>query len=194
MQVGRGGQAAGAAGRAGSAKHQHTRTGPPSSGCPSPPEYSDGLHPLQLLLDHQMPRPAYLSDAAWNIVGYNRAMAQWFPWVLKPRANLMRWVLLDPDDQEQYVEWEEHARISLAMVRMALVKHDRLPELVSVLNEVLADEDCRRIWDSKPEFLCGRGQQRSRRASTAARGDPTASVLGARFLRGGTLTGRLFPR
>ncbi|MGZ9934924.1 helix-turn-helix transcriptional regulator [Streptomyces sp. NC-S4] len=127
---------------------------PPRS--PTPLGYTDGLHPLQLLLDHQMPRPAYLSDAAWNIVGYNRAMAQWFPWVLKPRANLMRWVLLDPDAREQYVEWEEHARISLAMVRMALVKHDRPPELVSVLNEVLADEDCRRIWDSKPELVSHR--------------------------------------
>ncbi|UUU38732.1 helix-turn-helix transcriptional regulator [Streptomyces sp. NBC_00162] len=124
---------------------------PPRS--PKPPGYTDGLHPLQLLLDHQMPRPAYLSDAAWNIVGFNRAMAQWFPWVLEPGANLMRWALLHPDAREQYVGWEEHARIYLAMVRMALVKHDRMPELVSVLNEVLADEDCRRIWDSKPELV-----------------------------------------
>ncbi|MGW2586221.1 MmyB family transcriptional regulator [Streptomyces virginiae] len=80
-------------------------------------------------------------------------MAQWFPWVLQPGANLMRWALLHPDAREQYVGWEEHARIYLAMVRMALVKHGRLPELVSVLNEVLADEDCRRIWDSKPELV-----------------------------------------
>ncbi|MFB6619008.1 helix-turn-helix transcriptional regulator [Streptomyces sp. NPDC056367] len=127
---------------------------PPRS--PTPPGHADGLHPLQLLLDHQMPRPAYLSDAAWNIVGFNRAMAQWFPWVLEPRPNLMRWALLHPDAREQYVGWEEHARIYLAMVRMALVKHDRLPELVSVLNEVLADSDCRRIWDSKPELVSHR--------------------------------------
>ncbi|MEW5530571.1 helix-turn-helix transcriptional regulator [Streptomyces virginiae] len=127
---------------------------PPRS--PTPPGYADGLHPLQLLLDHQMPRPAYLSDAAWNIVGFNRAMAQWFPWVLERGANLMRWALLHPDAREQYVGWEDHARIYLAMVRMALVKHDRLPELVSVLNEVLADEDCRRIWDSKPELVSHR--------------------------------------
>ncbi|GAA0285844.1 hypothetical protein GCM10010302_25160 [Streptomyces polychromogenes] len=127
---------------------------PPRS--PRPPGYTEDLHPLQLLLDHQMPRPAYLSDASWNIVGFNRAMAQWFPWVLEPRPNLMRWALLHPDAREQYVDWEGHARIYLAMMRMALVKHDRLPELVSLLNEVLSDSECRRIWEGQPELVSSR--------------------------------------
>ncbi|CAM5642743.1 hypothetical protein SAVIM338S_06315 [Streptomyces avidinii] len=122
----------------------------------TPPGHTPGLHPLQLLLDHQMPRPAYLSDVAWNIVGFNRAMAQWFPWVLEPRANLMRWALLHPDAREQYVGWEDHARIYLAMLRMALVRHDRLPELTALLNELLADSDCRRIWENKPELVSNR--------------------------------------
>ncbi|MFF5809215.1 helix-turn-helix transcriptional regulator [Streptomyces sp. NPDC012746] len=122
----------------------------------TPPGHTPGLHPLQLLLDHQMPRPAYLSDVAWNIVGFNRAMAQWFPWVLEPRANLMRWALLHPDAREQYVGWEDHARIYLAMLRMALVRHDRLPELTALLNEVLADSACRRIWENKPELVSNR--------------------------------------
>ncbi|MFJ3908981.1 helix-turn-helix transcriptional regulator [Streptomyces vinaceus] len=122
----------------------------------TPPGQTPGLHPLQLLLDHQMPRPAYLSDVAWNIVGFNRAMAQWFPWVLEPRANLMRWALLHPDAREQYVDWEDHARIYLAMLRMALVRHDRLPELTAILNEVLSDSDCRSIWENKPELVSNR--------------------------------------
>ncbi|MCX4539932.1 helix-turn-helix transcriptional regulator [Streptomyces sp. NBC_01565] len=130
--------------------------GAPPPRAVTPPGHTPGLHPLQLLLDHQMPRPAYLSDVAWNIVGFNRAMAQWFPWVLEPRANLMRWALLHPDAREQYVGWEDHARIYLAMLRMALVRHDRLPELTALLNEVLADSACRRIWENKPELVSNR--------------------------------------
>lgn len=111
------------------------------------------LHPLQQLLDQQIPRPAYLSDVAWNIVGFNRAMAQWFPWVLDAGANLMRWALLNPDARDQLVDWEEHARVFLAMLRSAIVRHDGNPAVAGVLEQVLTDPDCKRLWESKPELI-----------------------------------------
>ncbi|WND17540.1 hypothetical protein RI060_09365 [Streptomyces janthinus] len=36
-------------------------------------------------------------------------MARWFPWVLEPGANLMRWVLTATAAREQIVDWPRHA-------------------------------------------------------------------------------------
>ncbi|MGW0465746.1 helix-turn-helix transcriptional regulator [Streptomyces sp. NPDC003027] len=104
------------------------------------------LSPLQAQLDRQLPRPAYLVDSCWNIVGHNQAMAEWFPWVLAPGANLIRWVLLSGEAREQLLDWERHARIYLAMVRFAMAQHPDDPDLVALLRDVLRDPDCAEFW------------------------------------------------
>lgn len=108
---------------------------------------------LHLLVEQQMPRPAYLSDAAWSIVGYNQAMADWFPWVLEPGANLIRWALLNPDARRQLVGWEGHARIYLAMMRQALARLPQDLALTALLNEALTDPDCHRYWHEGPAVV-----------------------------------------
>ncbi|MDH6132767.1 transcriptional regulator with XRE-family HTH domain [Kitasatospora sp. MAA4] len=115
------------------------------------PDDASGLGQLQDLLDRQMPRPAYLTDSSWNIVGHNRAMAEWFPWVLAPDANLIRWGLILPEAREQLVDWPRHARMYLAMIRFALAEHPNDTGLVSLLQDVLRDPECRRLW---AERLC----------------------------------------
>jgi len=113
-------------------------------------------HTLQFMLDLVLPNPAYLSDVTWNVVGYNRAMADWFPWAAEPGANLMRWALLDPDAREQYLGWEEHARTYLAMIRMELVRRPGDRELTALLREAYEDPDCRRLWDESPRVVAHR--------------------------------------
>ncbi|GAA3030225.1 hypothetical protein GCM10020000_03590 [Streptomyces olivoverticillatus] len=49
------------------------------------------LTPLRRLLRLQPTQPAYLTDNAWNVLAHNEVMAEWFPWVRIPGANLVRW-------------------------------------------------------------------------------------------------------
>lgn len=100
------------------------------------------------LLEHQAPNPAYISDGAWNIVAANSAMAQWFPWSVAPRANIMRWALLAPEARTQLVDWEmKFARIYLAMLRLANNRDPGNSPVRSLTRDILgADADCRRIW------------------------------------------------
>ncbi|WP_086825102.1 helix-turn-helix transcriptional regulator [Streptomyces sp. NRRL B-24572] len=123
-----------------------------------PPE----LRTLQFLLDQQMPHPAYVTDARWSMIAYNRAMADWYPWVVEPDANLMRWALLHPDARKQYVGWEDHARVYLAMIRMFLARHKADRFMTSLLREIYEDPDCRRLWDESPHVVAHRDGNRFR--------------------------------
>ncbi|MEU7163477.1 helix-turn-helix transcriptional regulator [Streptomyces morookaense] len=117
-----------------------------------PPEFGRCRRDLppgvKALLEQQVSYPAYLSDGAWNIVAANSLMGAWFPWALRPKANLMRWALLDPEAREQMLDWEDScARIYLAMLRVASNSNPGNTELHGLVREILAaDADCRRIW------------------------------------------------
>ncbi|MDQ0810213.1 transcriptional regulator with XRE-family HTH domain [Streptomyces sp. B3I7] len=119
-------------------------------------------HTLQFLLDLQLPHPAYLCDATWNLIAYNRTMADWFPWVTEPGANLMRWALLRPGAREQTADWEEHARIYLAMIRMELTRRLGNRDLTALLREAYEDPVCRRLWDESPRVVAHRDNHRFR--------------------------------
>ncbi|MEV4440281.1 helix-turn-helix transcriptional regulator [Streptomyces sp. NPDC049577] len=107
------------------------------------------------LLDQQVSYPAYLSDAAWNIVASNSLMGEWFPWVLRPGANLLRWALLHPEAREQMLDWEDScARVYLAMLRVAANSNPDNPELRALVREILdSDADCRRIWSQEYDVV-----------------------------------------
>ncbi|MZD10403.1 helix-turn-helix domain-containing protein [Streptomyces sp. SID5785] len=118
----------------------------------SPPHVdSPALRDLLLLVDQVMPSPAYLCDANWNIVGYNAAMTEWWPWVSAPQANLMRWALLSAESRQQYVDWPRHAAEYLALLRFAAFERPHDHQLAELLNEIRNDPDCRRIWESGNE-------------------------------------------
>lgn len=107
------------------------------------------LNPKVLdLLGHQAPYPAYLSDGVWNIIAANVPMAEWFPWSVGPRPNLMRWTLLAPEAREQLLDWESnYARVYLAMLRVACNRDGWESPVGALVDEILtANADCRRIW------------------------------------------------
>ncbi|WP_407288173.1 helix-turn-helix transcriptional regulator [Streptomyces sp. BP-8] len=106
---------------------------------------------LQLLLDQQMPSPAYISDLSWDIIGYNTAMAEWYPWVRERDANLMRWALRSKEARRQFINWEHHAAIYLEQLRFALAEHPHNPELQKLLAYILQDPDCERLWHASSE-------------------------------------------
>ncbi|MEU5424101.1 helix-turn-helix transcriptional regulator [Streptomyces olivoreticuli] len=124
-----------------------------------PPELSRDQRELpngvKALLEQQVSYPAYLSDDAWNIVATNSLMGDWFPWVLRPGANLMRWALLDPEAREQMLDWEDScARIYLAMLRVAANSDPSNEQLRGLVKDILAaDADCRRIWAEEHDVV-----------------------------------------
>ncbi|MEV1025311.1 helix-turn-helix transcriptional regulator [Streptomyces sp. NPDC050264] len=121
---------------------------------------SPALRDLLLLADQVMPSPAYLCDANWNIVGYNAAMTEWWPWVLAPEANLMRWALLSDEARRQYVDWTQHATEYLALLRFAAFERPHDQQLAELLNKIHNDPVCRRIWESGSDVAKSRDSHR----------------------------------
>lgn len=103
---------------------------------------------LRLLLDKQLPAPAYLCDPHWNILAYNQAMAEWWPWVLQPGANLIRWALLDSEARNQFQNWPQHAVIYVRMLKFALASRRDSQDLKTLVEDVCADAEVQRIWDA----------------------------------------------
>ncbi|MEV8473925.1 helix-turn-helix transcriptional regulator [Streptomyces sp. NPDC051173] len=124
-----------------------------------PPELSRAQRELpngvKALLEQQVSYPAYLSDVAWNVVATNSLMGEWFPWALRPGANLMRWALLAPEAREQMLDWEDScARTYLAMLRVAANSDPADAELRGLVEDILdADADCRRIWAEEHDVV-----------------------------------------
>ncbi|MFI9721055.1 helix-turn-helix domain-containing protein [Streptomyces sp. NPDC052396] len=110
---------------------------------------------VRSLLQQQVSYPCYLSDTAWNVVAANALMGEWFPWVLRPAPNLMRWALLHPEAREQMLDWEDNcARQYLAMLRVAANSDPENAELRALVREILdADADCRRIWSEEHDVV-----------------------------------------
>ncbi|MFJ9825916.1 helix-turn-helix transcriptional regulator [Streptomyces sp. NPDC101160] len=114
------------------------------------------LAPLHRLLDLQPSRPAYLTSNTWDVLAHNEAMAEWFPWVRRPGANLIRWGLTDPEARAQLADWPRHARAYLAMLRYAMAQYPGNPELAGILRTALTDPEVRQIWDDGPVIIAHR--------------------------------------
>lgn len=105
---------------------------------------------FQSLLDAQLPNAAYISDCAWNMLRYNRLVAQWFPWVSR-ESNLMRWVFLHQEAREQLVNWKDDwARPFLAQLRVASVRYSGHDQLQRLRSDILTgNEEAREIWEAR---------------------------------------------
>lgn len=111
---------------------------------------------LRLLIDRQMPSPTYLTDRNWNILAYNAAMAEWWPWVMEPRANLMRWALTNPEARTQYHGWEMHAAAYVRLLKFAQATHKDNAELVDLIAEVRRNPDVEWIWRREADLEADR--------------------------------------
>ncbi|MFJ7205630.1 helix-turn-helix transcriptional regulator [Streptomyces sp. NPDC098789] len=111
---------------------------------------------IQLVLDQQDPRPAYVSDADWNVIAYNRPMGDWFPWVREEGANLMHWGLINPESRAQLVSWESHARVYLSMIRLELARNRSTSVLPQILEQALEDPLIRGYWAEDTTVVANR--------------------------------------
>ncbi|MEV5877988.1 helix-turn-helix transcriptional regulator [Streptomyces sp. NPDC052101] len=107
---------------------------------------------LRLLIDRQMPSPAYLCDRHWNILAFNTAMAEWWPWVMQPGANLIRWALTAPEARTQYQDWDQHASAYVKILKFAQATRPNDAELRRLIEDVKQDPDVRRIWETEHDM------------------------------------------
>ncbi|MFF3919415.1 helix-turn-helix domain-containing protein [Streptomyces sp. NPDC001852] len=117
---------------------------------------------LVQVVEAQTSMPAYLTDRAWNILGHNRLMAQWFPWVTESGANLIRWALTTPEAREQLIDWRTHAETYLALLRFGLASSPEEVELAALAEEALRVPEVREIWDSRTRLVAYRHGHRFR--------------------------------
>lgn len=105
---------------------------------------------LQRFLDNQDPAPAFATDVAWNVIGHNRSMLDWFPWAAH-EANQMRWAFLAPEASEQLVAWEEDwARPFLGQLRYERAHHPKNMALLKLESDILAGSPAaREMWDRR---------------------------------------------
>ncbi|MFF4534292.1 helix-turn-helix transcriptional regulator [Streptomyces sp. NPDC001407] len=108
---------------------------------------------LRLLIDRQMPSPTYLSDRNWNILAYNAAMAELWPWVMEPRANLIRWALTTAEGRATYHDWHKHATVFVRMLRFALSTHGEDADLQELIADVRKNPDVQHIWESDDDLV-----------------------------------------
>jgi transcriptional regulator with XRE-family HTH domain len=106
--------------------------------------------------------PAFVVDAAWEILLANEATATWFDG-LAIEGNYMRWMFLNPAAQWQIGEWQEVARM---MLRQLTAQHARLPDhdcVQTLIQQILdGSEIARRWWTLEPGvWLHEDGNQRT---------------------------------
>jgi transcriptional regulator with XRE-family HTH domain len=105
--------------------------------------------PLERVVQTQ-PWPAYISDASWDVVTYNKHMLDWFPWVGSGlENNIMRWVFTYPDAREQLYRWDtDWAPLMLAQMRVANARQPDNMRLGQLIREILeVNPDARRLWE-----------------------------------------------
>jgi transcriptional regulator with XRE-family HTH domain len=101
---------------------------------------------IQRILDAH-PWPAYVSDEAWDLVGYNEHMRRWFPWVAGHENNIMRWVFTFPEARSQLHNWDtDWAPQMFAQMQYAQARQPENKRLAAVIDEILElNADARRF-------------------------------------------------
>ncbi|MFJ9456385.1 helix-turn-helix transcriptional regulator [Kitasatospora sp. NPDC101447] len=82
---------------------------------------------------------------AWN--GPAAALIADFPNLPPRERNMARRIFLDPDAREIHLDWNEAARTTVGILRMAAGRHPHDPELVRLVGELsLGSETFRKLW------------------------------------------------
>lgn len=93
-----------------------------------------------------MQHMAYVTDASWDLIAYNKPFARLFPEGHMP-WNTMRWMALDPDARRTLTDWHTAwAPLVLPQLRAALTQRPEDETLLRIEEDVLADPSCAPIY------------------------------------------------
>ncbi|MFE1515849.1 helix-turn-helix domain-containing protein [[Kitasatospora] papulosa] len=104
--------------------------------------------------------PAYVTDASWDLIAYNKAFARLFPEGRIP-WNVMRWMMLDQDGRRMLTDWHTAwAPLVLPQLQAALAARPDDETLQGLERDVLADPDCAPIYKAGGAYIHPDGDER----------------------------------
>ncbi|MEU6587180.1 helix-turn-helix transcriptional regulator [Nocardia sp. NPDC046763] len=96
--------------------------------------------------------PAVIMNDRNDVLAWNRlaaALIADFPNLAPRERNMARRIFLDPDARKIHLDWDEAARTTVGILRMAAGRHPHDPELVHLVGELsLGSETFRNLWAS----------------------------------------------
>ncbi|MEV0005878.1 helix-turn-helix domain-containing protein [Micromonospora sp. NPDC050980] len=101
----------------------------------------------------QMACPAYVTDAAWQVLGANRAVAQWFVdfgSVPPVDRNIAKWIFGNVHAQHVFVDWPRFADEFVARFRALYALMPSNPGFSTLLDELLAYPEFAARWAAAP--------------------------------------------
>ncbi|MFI9271039.1 helix-turn-helix transcriptional regulator [Kitasatospora sp. NPDC052896] len=96
--------------------------------------------------------PAVIMNDRNDVLAWNRlaaALIADFPNLAPRERNMARRIFLDPDARRIHLDWDEAARTTVGILRMAAGRHPHDPELVRLVGELsLGSKAFRGLWAS----------------------------------------------
>ncbi|WP_327064536.1 helix-turn-helix transcriptional regulator [Kitasatospora sp. NBC_01302] len=94
--------------------------------------------------------PAVIMNDRNDVLAWNRlaaALIADFPNLAPRERNMARRIFLDPDARDIHLDWDEAARTTVGMLRMAAGRRPHDPELVRLIGELsLGSDTFRKLW------------------------------------------------
>ncbi|WP_059006514.1 helix-turn-helix transcriptional regulator [Streptomyces specialis] len=141
--------------RLGSAEraHLYDLARPPrrTAAAPSVHGRGDALRPaLRQVVEAIPTAPAVIMNDRNDVLAWNRlaaALIADFPNLPAPERNMARRIFLDPDARRIHLDWDEAARTTVGILRMAAGRRPHDPELVRLVGELsLGSDTFRTLW------------------------------------------------
>lgn len=110
---------------------------------------------VRMLLD-VLPTPAFVLGRRLDVLASNavaRALLCDFDALPRRERNHARWVFLDPDARERYLDWESVARENVAALRMYAGRYPDDPELAALVGELTVRSAAFASWWADHEVL-----------------------------------------
>jgi transcriptional regulator with XRE-family HTH domain len=126
---------------------------------------------LVRLIDSMEPAPAYVLGPRWEFLAWNAAQARLYPRIvdLADNERNLLWVLFaDPSTRELIVDWDIHARQTLAEFRAGTTALRSDPDFVALIEGLTAESS--EFADWWPEHDVSQFETRLRRYRHAAAG------------------------
>ncbi|KJS58650.1 helix-turn-helix transcriptional regulator [Streptomyces rubellomurinus] len=129
--------------------HLHDLARPPRRRAAAP--RTDALRPALRRVVEAMPTtPAVIMNDRNDVLAWNplaAALIADFPELPPHERNMARRIFLDPDAREVHLDWDEAARTTVGVLRMAAGRRPHDPELVRLIGELsLGSPTFRTLW------------------------------------------------
>lgn len=122
------------------------------------------VRPGILALVQTLPTPAFVVDQRLDVLATNqiaRALLFDFDAHPRPERNHARWVFLEPQARERYLDWEEVARDCVATLRMHAGRHPDDLELAALVGELtVKSPEFSRWWADHEVLVRSHGSKR----------------------------------